>query len=260
MNLIPSVSKCTVQKYWRCLIFFFPFVLCCQTQLMSSLQLSANQISSAGPLPVPSPMANQTSAADHLPLFGGQVAPSNQSVVSSVSQPLPHEHLAQCLPGQNLPSASPMVPSPLNSTSTLDETAAHSVTTHTAPSTVTPSNTATTFSHISEYSSISTQSPPPPSQLQPLASLPATPAQHTQTFALPRPFQSSSANKVNSVQRIAPVNTLPSSHLIFTGLWLLIMVFWLFDFWSGSWNVSLWISHHKIALKPLQFRNIGVFW
>lgn len=200
---------------------------------MSSLHLSANQITSTDPLPIPSPMATQTSATgggraeyeqNCMPLFAGQVTPSSQSVVSSVSQPLSHDPLAQCLPGQNLASASSLVPSPLNTTSTLDETVAHSVITHTAPSTVTPSNTATTFSHISEYRSISTQSPPPPSQLQPLASMPGAPVQQPQTFARPRPFQPNSANKGNSMQRIAPVNTLPSSHLIFTGLWFLIMV------------------------------------
>ncbi|XP_061585204.1 MLX-interacting protein isoform X1 [Cololabis saira] len=196
-----------------------------QAQLMSSLQLSASQIPSAGPLPLPSPMPSQTretggSGAGYvqncMPLFAGQVASSNETVVSSVSQPLRHDPLAQCLPGQNLASAPPMGPSSLNSTSTLDETVANSVITHTTPSTVTPSNTATTFSHISDYSSISSQSPPPPSQLQPLASRPAAPVRQSQAFALPRPFQSNSANKVNCVQRIAPVKTLPSSHLIFT--------------------------------------------
>ncbi|XP_059193095.1 MLX-interacting protein isoform X2 [Centropristis striata] len=180
-----------------------------QAQLMSSM-LTTNHISPPGPLPVPSPMASQTSrpgaayVPNYMPLFSGQVAPSGQAVVSSVS----HDPLVQCLPGQDL------VPSPLDNTSALDETVSPSVITHTASSTVTPSDATTTFSHASEYSSISTQPPAPTSQLQPLAPLPATPVQHPQTFALPRPFQSSSANKNLPVQRIAPANSLPPSHLI----------------------------------------------
>uniref|UniRef100_A0A7N8Y629 MLX interacting protein n=1 Tax=Mastacembelus armatus TaxID=205130 RepID=A0A7N8Y629_9TELE len=189
----------------------------------SQSQLATNPISTSGPLPIPSPMASQTSrpsgdgnaafVPNYVPLFPGQVAPRDQAVVSSVSRPLPHDPLAQCLPGQDNPPASPMVPSPLNNTSALDETVAPSVITHTASSTVTPSDAATTLSHVSEYSSISTQPQPPPSQLQSMA-----PVQHSQAFALPRPFQSSNAIKNRPVQRIAPANTLPTSHLILTGL------------------------------------------
>ncbi|XP_026177411.1 MLX-interacting protein isoform X2 [Mastacembelus armatus] len=192
-----------------------------QVQLLSSMELATNPISTSGPLPIPSPMASQTSrpsgdgnaafVPNYVPLFPGQVAPRDQAVVSSVSRPLPHDPLAQCLPGQDNPPASPMVPSPLNNTSALDETVAPSVITHTASSTVTPSDAATTLSHVSEYSSISTQPQPPPSQLQSMA-----PVQHSQAFALPRPFQSSNAIKNRPVQRIAPANTLPTSHLILT--------------------------------------------
>lgn len=190
------------------------------------MQLTTNHISPPGPLPIPSPMASQTSRTcgagggdaayvqNYMPLFPGQVASTDQAVVSSVS----HDPLAQCLPGQDMASAGPMVPSSLDNTSALGETVAPTVITHTASSTVTPSDTATTFSHGSEYSSISTQLPPPPSQLQPFAPLPVTSGQHPQTFALPRPFQSSSANKNRPVQRIAPAKPLPSSHLILTGL------------------------------------------
>ncbi|XP_008292648.1 MLX-interacting protein-like isoform X4 [Stegastes partitus] len=189
-----------------------------QVQLMSSMQLSGNHITPSCPLPIPSPMAGQTSRSggsggtdfvqNYLSLFPGQVTASDQAGVS-------HDPLAQCLPGQDMGSAAPMVPSPLNNTSALDETVAHSVITHTASSTVTPSNTATTFSHSSDYSSMSTQPPPPSSQLQPLAALPSTPV-HPQTFALPRPFQPCSANKSRPMQRIAPANPLPQSHLILT--------------------------------------------
>lgn len=198
---------------------------------MSSMQLTTNHISPPGPLPIPSPMANQTSGTgggggggdsayvqNYMPLFPGPVAPADQAVVSSVSQSLSHDPLAQCLSGQDMASAAPMVPSPLDNTSALGETVAPTVITHTASSTVTPNDSATTYSHSSDYSSISTQPPPPSTQLQPLASLPATSVQHPQTFALPRPFQSSCANKNRPVQRIALASTLPSSHLILTGL------------------------------------------
>ncbi|XP_074493953.1 MLX-interacting protein isoform X1 [Sebastes fasciatus] len=196
-----------------------------QAQLMSSL-LTSNHISPPGPLPIPSPMGqtsqtSQTSRTvggdaaygqNYMRLFPGQVAPSDQAVVSSVS--LSHDPLVQCLPVQDMASAATMGPSPLDNTSALDETVAPTVIVHTASSAVTPSDTAPTFSHASDYSSISSQ--PPPSQLKPVAPLPAAPVQHPQTFALPRPFQSSSANKTRPVQRIAPANTLPQSHLILT--------------------------------------------
>uniref|UniRef100_A0A4W6GB49 MLX interacting protein n=1 Tax=Lates calcarifer TaxID=8187 RepID=A0A4W6GB49_LATCA len=203
----------------------FSFVIPCQAQLMSSMHLTTN-MSPPGPLPIPSPMDSQTSRTgggdaayvqNYMPLFPGQVAPSDQAVVSTVPQPLSHDPLAQCLPGQDMASAASMVPSPLNNTSALDETVPPSVITHTASSTITPSDAATTFSQASEYCSISTQSPPPPSQLQTMTPSPATPVQHHQTFALPRPFQSSSANKNRPVQRIAPANPLPSSQFILTG-------------------------------------------
>lgn len=127
-----------------------------------------------------------------------------------------YDPLVQCLPSQDMTSATPMVTSPLNNTSVLDETVAQSVITHTASSTVTPSDSATTFSHSSEYSTISAQTPPLPSHLQPIAPLAATPVQHPQAFALPRPLQPSSANKNRPMPRIAPANTLPSSQIILT--------------------------------------------
>ncbi|XP_041642818.1 MLX-interacting protein isoform X2 [Cheilinus undulatus] len=183
-----------------------------QAQLMS-MQLPANHISPPGPLPIPSPMAGQTSRAggsdaayvqNYMPLFSGQVAPS-EAVVST------HDPLEQCLSGQDMASASPMVPSPLDNTSVLGETVVPSVTDSPA---VTPSSTANNFSHSPEYGSMSSQAQ---SQPQPMAPLAATPVQHPQTFALPRPFHSSSANKNRPVQRIAPATTLPQPHLIFTG-------------------------------------------
>uniref|UniRef100_A0A3P9MH54 MLX interacting protein n=1 Tax=Oryzias latipes TaxID=8090 RepID=A0A3P9MH54_ORYLA len=187
-----------------------------QASLMPSLNLSVNHPS--GSLPMSSPMTTQTSETgvagyeqNCMPLFARQVASSNQSVVSSKS--LSREPLVQCLRGQNLASATTIVPSPLNNPSTLDEDVTSSVTTHTAPSTVTSSNvTTTTISHMSDYSSMSTQPPPLPSQLQPLASLTGGPVQPPQSFALPQPLQSNSAIKVRPRQKIAP----STSHLIFT--------------------------------------------
>ncbi|KAK2837218.1 hypothetical protein Q5P01_014430 [Channa striata] len=195
------------------------------TSLPSSSSQSQGQLMSS--LPIPSPMANETSETggggggggsgnaayvqNYMPLFPGQVAPNDQAAVPSVSQPLSHGTMRHCLSSQDMASPSPMVPSPLDSTTTLDEGVAPSVITHTASSTVTPSEAATTFSHGSEYSSISSQPPPPPSQLQPMAPMPVP-----QTFVLPRPFQSSSAMKNRPVQRIAPATTLPPPHLILT--------------------------------------------
>lgn len=201
---------------------------------MSSMQLTTNPVSPPGLLSIPSPMASQTSRTsgsdgdavyvqNYIPLFPGHVVPNNQSVVSSVSRPLSHDPLAQCLSGQDMGSATPMAPSLLDSTSAPGETVAPSVITHTASSTVTPSDATTTFSHGTEYSSISTQPTPLPSQLPPLATLPTNSVQQPQTFALPHPFRPSSGNKKRFVQRIAPANTLPSSHLILTGLLFLIL-------------------------------------
>ncbi|XP_015234270.1 PREDICTED: MLX-interacting protein isoform X2 [Cyprinodon variegatus] len=187
-----------------------------QAPLMSSLQLSPNQIPPASPLPI----LSQTSQTDggggaayshnYMPLFAGQVASNSQSAASSVSQPLTHDPLVPCLPGQNLSSAASMIPSPLGNSSVLDEAVAPSVITHTAPSSVTPSNTASTVSHISA----------PPSQLQLVAPLPAAPVQH-QAFALPRPFQSNSSSKVRPVPRIAPASSLPSPQFIIPGTQIL---------------------------------------
>ncbi|XP_029961149.1 MLX-interacting protein isoform X2 [Salarias fasciatus] len=200
-----------------------------QAQLLPSMQLSTSHITPSGSLSISPPMASQTSPTGasgdagyvqrYMPLFPGQVAPSDQAAASpAVPQTLARDHLAQCLPGQDMSSAAAaaaaaMVPSPLNNPPGLDEAVPS---THTAASAVTASDTATTFSRSSEFSSIPSQAPAPPSQLQPLALLPSTPVQQRQTFALPQVFHSSGANKSRPVQRIAPANTLPSSHLILT--------------------------------------------
>lgn len=183
---------------------------------MSSLQLSENPIPPVSPLPLPAPMVSQTSQTgvdgaayeqNYASVFGGEVASSDQPVVASVSQPLSQDLLVRCLPGRNVAPAAPMVPSPLEHASVLDEATPTTVITHTTPSTVTPSGTASTFSHISA----------PPAQLQPVAPLPASHKQQPQAFALPRSFKANTSNKVRSVQRVAPANALPSPHLIFQG-------------------------------------------
>lgn len=187
---------------------------------MSSMHLSADHMTPPGPLSIPSPMSSQTGGTsdgsdsasyvqNYMPLFPGQVE-SSDPAVSSVSPSLSHDPLAQCLRGQET-----LVPSPLDNSSGMDAGVA-SVITHTASSTDTSSDVAATFNHSSQYRSMSAQPQPEPSQLQPLPS-PGTPVQHPQTFALPRPVQSSSANKNRPVQRIAPAISIPSSQIILTG-------------------------------------------
>uniref|UniRef100_A0A672JUQ1 BHLH domain-containing protein n=1 Tax=Salarias fasciatus TaxID=181472 RepID=A0A672JUQ1_SALFA len=194
----------------------------------------------------------------YMPLFPGQVAPSDQAAASpAVPQTLARDHLAQCLPGQDMSSAAAaaaaaMVPSPLNNPPGLDEAVPS---THTAASAVTASDTATTFSRSSEFSSIPSQAPAPPSQLQPLALLPSTPVQQRQTFALPQVFHSSGANKSRPVQRIAPANTLPSSHLILTGLWSFFCRL-LLDF-RLLYFLDIVISYHFIACSVCTVCNLS---
>lgn len=207
-----------VFKITVCLFIPFSFVILWQDQLMSPIQLTTNHISSPGPMPGETSRTgsggsgNGPYVQDYMTLFPGQVEPSGQAVASSVSQPLSHDSLGQCLPGQDLASPSPIVASALDDTSELVPSAI----THTASSTVTPTDAAATFSHGSDYTSISSQAPPPASQLQSMAALPVT-----QTFALPRPFQASGA-KNRPVQRIAPANTLPPPHVILAGLFLIL--------------------------------------
>ncbi|XP_076006909.1 MLX-interacting protein [Genypterus blacodes] len=181
-----------------------------QTQLMSSMHLPADHI--AAPM---SRQTDETSVGDdgasyvqnYMPLFPVQTEPSDPAVSSSPS--LSSEPLAQCLPGQDT-----LVPPPLDNSSGMDAAVA-SVITHTASPAVTPGDAVTTFDHGSKYRAVTAQPPPAPSQLHPQLP-PATPVQTSRTFALPRPIQSSSANKNRPVQRIAPANAIPSSQIILT--------------------------------------------
>ncbi|XP_028313406.1 MLX-interacting protein isoform X2 [Gouania willdenowi] len=181
-----------------------------QVQLLSSMQLT-NHITTSPPMVSQTcETSDRTYVQNYMPLYP-------DPAVVSVPQTLSHDPLGQCLTGQELSSASSIAPPPINDSSALDESGP-SVITHTASSSVTPSDTATTYGHCSEYSPVSSQPPPTPSQLQPLAPAPSALPQQTQSFAMPCLFQSPSANKSRPVQRIAPANSHPSSQLILTAL------------------------------------------
>lgn len=179
---------------------------------MSSMPLPSNQMSAASQ--VPPSMAGQTSRTvgsdgdvqAYIPLFSAPVAATDHAV----PQPLSQVPLAQCLSEQDAAA------SVLTDPSQGGEAGAPSVITHTATSTVTPSDAATTFCHGTNYSSLSTPVAPPPSQLQHLVSMPGATVQQAHSFTVPHPIRPS--NKNPSVQRIAPSIAVPSPHLILTGL------------------------------------------
>lgn len=177
---------------------------------MSSMPLPSNHM--AAPSPAPPPMTGQTSRTvgsdgdaafvqTYIPLFSTPVAAADPTV----PQPLPQVPLAQCLSGPE--AAASALPDPARG----GEAAAPSVITHTATSTVTPSDAASTL-----YSSLSTPVPPPPSQLQHLVSMPGGTVQQAHSFTVPHPIRPS--NKNPSVQRIALSSAVPSPHLILAGL------------------------------------------
>lgn len=181
---------------------------------MSSMPLPSNQMSA--PSPVPPSMSRQTSRTvgsdgdaafvqTYIPLFSAPVAATDHTV----PQPLSQVPLAQCLSDQDAAASA------LTDPSQGGKAAAPSVT-HTATSTVTPSDASTTFSHGTNYSSLSTPVAPPPSQLQHLVSMPGATVQQSHSFTVPHPIRPS--NKNPSVQRIAPSIAVPSPHLILAGL------------------------------------------
>lgn len=182
---------------------------------MSSLPLPSNQMSA--PSAVPPSMTGQTSRTvgsdgdaafvqTYIPLFSAPVAATDHTV----PQPLSQVPLAQCLSNQDAAASA------LTDPSQGGEAAAPSVITHTATSTVTPSDAATTFCHGTNYSSLPTPVAPPPSQLQHLVSMPGATVQQAHSFTVPHPIRPS--NKNPSVQRIAPSIAVPSPHLILAGL------------------------------------------
>lgn len=182
---------------------------------MSSMPLPSNHM--AAPSPVPPSMTGQTSRTvgsdgnaafvqTYIPLFSTPVAATDHTV----PQPLPQVPLAQCLSDQDAAASA------LTDPAQGDEAAAPSVITHTATSTVTPSDAATTFCHGTNYSSLTTPVPPPPSQLQHLVSMPGATVQQAHSFTVPHPIRPS--NKNPSVQRIALSSAVASPHLILAGL------------------------------------------
>lgn len=173
----------------------YPLFLSSQAQLLSSIQLSPDDLSAPGSLLLPSPSATSGGSSsggdfvqDYMPLFSDP--PSNQTLST-------HDPLTQCLPAQDL-TTPPPPPSSLDGV--LNE--AHSVS---SPSVT--SNAAAGSDYAPQLPQLA---PMPPTLVQQ--------KQHPQTFALPQPFQPVSANKNRTVKRIAPANTLPASHLILTGV------------------------------------------
>ncbi|CAL1616611.1 unnamed protein product [Knipowitschia caucasica] len=161
-----------------------------QAQLLSSMQLPpSGHLSPAGPLLLPSPMAEQSadpsrgSTTDftpaYMPLFSEQVPPSTR-------------------PGARLVSSGPPPPPPLDlSGPALSKP-------HPAPSTA-----------HNEAPRSQDYGPATPPQRPALAPMPSPPV--PQTFILPPPYHPVSAGKTRPVKRIAPANALPAPQLIFTG-------------------------------------------
>lgn len=182
---------------------------------MPSMPLPSNHMSA--PSPGPPSMTGQTSRTvgrdgdaafvqTYVPLFSTPMAAADPTV----PPPLPPVPLAQCLSD---PDAAASV---LTEPSRGGEAAAPSVITHTATSAVTPSDAATTFCHGTNYSSLSTPVPPPPSQLQHLVSMGGATVQQAHSFTVPHPIRPS--NKNPPVQRIALSSAVDSPHLILAGL------------------------------------------
>lgn len=193
-----------------------PFLLLFQAQLMSSMPLPANHMSA--PAPIPPSITGQTSRTvgsdgdaafvqTYIPLFSAPVAGATDH---AVPQPLSQVPLAQCLSDQDAAASA------LTDPTQGGEAVVPSVITHTATSTVPPSDAAATFCHGSNYSSLSTPVPPPPSQLQHLVSMSGATVQQTHSFTVPHPIRP--CNKNPSVQRIALSGAVPSPHLILAGL------------------------------------------
>ncbi|KPP73882.1 MLX-interacting protein-like, partial [Scleropages formosus] len=137
------------------------------------------------------------------PVVSAPVAPPLMQTASPALPPLSHPILSQ--------------DSAVTPLAVLNSSQPPSVITHTASSTVTPSDAATTFSQSSAFAA-PRASCRPTTQLQttiPTLQPAVQPSmQLTQTFALPRPIQSSSTSK--KTRRIKPIasHTISSPHLI----------------------------------------------
>ncbi|XP_036382508.1 MLX-interacting protein isoform X1 [Megalops cyprinoides] len=193
-----------------------------------SVSLDHRLITSPGPEPAPVPVpvpvvpavANHSSGSAAVPTYGQHYLPQYSAPMAPMPGPvnanpaaLPPIQASPAVPtpmplplqGQG-PAAPPTLPRPQPA---LDPSLPPTVITHTASSTITPSEAATTFSHSSGFTLPRVPCKPAP-QTQP-------PAPVVQTFALPKPIQpSGSGKKTRPVQRIVPANTISSPHLILT--------------------------------------------
>uniref|UniRef100_A0A671TB75 MLX-interacting protein-like n=1 Tax=Sinocyclocheilus anshuiensis TaxID=1608454 RepID=A0A671TB75_9TELE len=140
----------------------------------------------------------------YMPLFPEQVTPSVPSLLPPPAPPLPPAPQPLQCGGVSavttVPQPIPSIPPP-------------SVITHTAPSTVTPTDAATTFSHRTSFELPAAPSP------QPAASTSTSLNSQPVNFALPKSILPTvSRKKARHPQRpIVPANPLPSPQLILTG-------------------------------------------
>lgn len=186
-----------------------------QASLLSSLPLSTElpslpldyRLMPSAPLPGHLSVANQDN--------GNSVGPSYQQPY----MPLFTEQVSSSVPSILPPPAPPLpsAPQPLSTVTTVPQPSQSvppsSVITHTASSTVTPTDTATTVSHRSSF-----ELPPAPSP-QPVVSSSASLGSQPVNFALPKSIQPpiSSKKSRHSQRPIVPANPLPSPQLILTG-------------------------------------------
>uniref|UniRef100_A0A8C1EMG7 MLX interacting protein n=1 Tax=Cyprinus carpio carpio TaxID=630221 RepID=A0A8C1EMG7_CYPCA len=179
--------------------------LCESAPLLSSMPLDYRLIPSA-PLPSHLSVATQDNGnavgpsyqQTYMPLFPEQVSPSVPPLLPPPAPPVPAAPQPLQCGGVSTVTTVPSVPPP-------------SVVTQTSPSTVTPSDAATTFSHRSSF-----ELPSP----QPAAS--ASHRSQAVNFASPKSILPPvSGKKIRHTQRpIVPANPLPSPQLILTGLCL----------------------------------------
>ncbi|XP_073695571.1 MLX-interacting protein isoform X2 [Garra rufa] len=174
---------------------------------LSSLPLDYRLISST-PLPSQLSVASQNNGSavgpsyqqNYMPLFSEQVTSSVPPLLPPPAPPLPAAPQSLQCGGV---SAVTTVPQPAPSIPP------SSVITHAAPSTVTPTDAATTFSHRSSFELPAAPSPQPAAS----TSLNTQPV----NFALPKSMPPVSSKKTRHTQRpIVPANPLPSQ-LILTG-------------------------------------------
>ncbi|XP_043094958.1 MLX-interacting protein isoform X9 [Puntigrus tetrazona] len=139
----------------------------------------------------------------YMPLFQEQVTPSVPSLLPPPAPPLP-------------PAPQPLQCGGVSAVTTVPQTAPSipppSVITHAAPSTVTPTDAATTFSHRTSFELPAAPSP------QPAASTSSSLNSQAVGFALPKSILPPvSSKKARHPQRpIVPANPLPSPQLILT--------------------------------------------